>query len=156
LITQSGLSTPQFRDYSAIQTEITIDNRLLSMQRREGGLRLTGNEGVVDVRSNRREEGGSSVITANRLLDGRTVWLAASGWVEHIADATCIPNDEIEVRIETTRATQQATGVVGVYGVQLLPETASPEPRTARERIRAFGPSVHPEFAFVTQEGQPQ
>jgi len=113
-------------------------------------------EDAVDVRSNRREEGGSSVITANRLLDGRSVWLANDGWAEHIADATRIPNDEIEARIEASRATQQATGVVGVYGVQLLPETTSPEPKTARERIRAFGPSVHPAFAFGTKEGQPQ
>ncbi|MFT9216801.1 MAG: DUF2849 domain-containing protein, partial [Acetobacter malorum] len=33
----------------------------------------------MDRRNSRRDAEGTSVITANRLLDGRIVWLAADG-----------------------------------------------------------------------------
>ncbi|ACI52855.1 conserved hypothetical protein [Gluconacetobacter diazotrophicus PA1 5] len=102
----------------------------------------------MDVRSNRREAGGSSVVTANRLLDGRIVWLAADGlWSERIDAARVISNDAVEAAIAETAGRQQQDGVVGVYGVQINPEAATPVPVTVRERIRAFGPTVHPDFA---------
>ncbi|GAA4499685.1 DUF2849 domain-containing protein [Gluconacetobacter tumulicola] len=102
---------------------------------------------MSDVRNNRREAGGSSVITANRLLDGRIVWQVEEGtWSTLIDDAGIIPNDEIEAAIAHAAGRQQADGLVGVYGVQVDPEAATPTPVTVRERIRAFGPTVHPDF----------
>jgi Protein of unknown function (DUF2849) len=102
----------------------------------------------MDVRSNRRDEGGSSVVTANRLLDGRIVWLAGDGtWSERIDAARIVANDDIETAIADTTRRQQQDGVVGVYGVQVNPGAATPVPVTVRERIRAFGPTVHPDFA---------
>lgn len=102
---------------------------------------------MSDVRNNRREAGGSSVITANRLLDGRIVWQVAEGdWSPIIRDARIIPNAEIEAAIAQAAARQQADGLVGVYGVQIESDEAAPTPVTVRERIRAFGPTVHPDF----------
>nr|WP_218061561.1 DUF2849 domain-containing protein [Ameyamaea chiangmaiensis] len=88
------------------------------------------------------------------MLDGRTVWLGAHGWSEQIAEARVIANTDIEAAIEDARARAAADSVMAIYGVQLLPDTATPEPLTMRERIRAFGPSVHPAFAISPQEGQ--
>ncbi|RBM05279.1 DUF2849 domain-containing protein [Novacetimonas cocois] len=102
----------------------------------------------MDVRNNRRTTTGSSVVTANRLLDGRIVWLTDQGtWSGNIAHAAVWPNDHIESVIADTARHQQEQGVVGVYGVQLDDRAAGICPLTVRERIRAFGPTVHPQFA---------
>ena len=103
----------------------------------------------MDVRNNRRDSAGASVITANRLLDGRIVWLTAQGWSELIAHARVFDNTEIENAIKHAKAMPEARTVVGIYGVQLDPAAAGITPLTVRERIRAFGPSVHPDFAPV-------
>ena len=101
----------------------------------------------MDVRNNRRTTAGSSVVTANRLLDGRIVWLTEQGtWSIDIACAATWPNDRIEAVIADTARHQQEQGVVGVYGVQLADQAAGITPLTVRERIRAFGPTVHPQF----------
>ena len=103
----------------------------------------------MDVRNNRRDSAGASVITANRLLDGRIVWLSAQGWSEMIGHARVFDNAEIEDAIKQAKAMPEARTVVGIYGVQLDPDAAGIAPLTVRERIRAFGPSVHPDFAPV-------
>nr|WP_194299845.1 DUF2849 domain-containing protein [Acetobacter conturbans] len=104
---------------------------------------------VVDIRSNRRDAEGQSVITANRLLDGIVVWRAADGsWKERITDAAPIPNTEVEGLLSTLQGNAQKLGLVGVYGVQVQDDTGGKiVPVTSRERIRAFGPSVHPQFS---------
>ncbi|MCE2563906.1 DUF2849 domain-containing protein [Komagataeibacter sp. FNDCF1] len=103
----------------------------------------------MDVRNNRRDETGASVITANRLLDGRIVWLSAQGWSELISHARVFGNSEIESAIKQASTAAAARTVVGIYGVQLDPDAAGITPLTVRERIRAFGPTVHPDFAPV-------
>ncbi|MDG6094647.1 DUF2849 domain-containing protein [Acetobacter sp. AN02] len=102
----------------------------------------------MDIRSNRRDADGESVITANRLLDGIVVWRDASGaWRECISDAARVPNAEVESLLGSLRNDTQAEGLVGIYGVQLDSSADDTVPLTAREKIRAFGPSVHPEFS---------
>lgn len=104
---------------------------------------------MVDIRSNRRDADGRSVVTANRLLDGIVVWRAADGsWKERITDAAVVPNDEVEALLSSLQGKAQELGLVGIYGVQIQDGTAGPvTPKTSRERIRAFGPSIHPEFS---------
>nr|WP_269151042.1 DUF2849 domain-containing protein [Acetobacter sicerae] len=104
---------------------------------------------VVDIRSNRRDADGQSVITANRLLDGITVWRAADGsWKERIAESAPVSNAEIEDLLSSLKGKAQELGLVGIYGVQVQDDTDGRIiPVTSRERIRAFGPSVHPEFS---------
>nr|WP_194300994.1 DUF2849 domain-containing protein [Acetobacter lambici] len=106
----------------------------------------------VDRRNNRRDTEGCSVVTANRLLDGRIVWLDAQGkWQLTIAQACLFPNDGMEAVLRSQNARAGADNVVGVYGVQVEQTRHGPCPRTTRERIRADGPSVHAEFTPLWQ-----
>lgn len=106
----------------------------------------------VDRRNNRRDAEGYSVVTANRLLDGRIVWLDEHGkWQLTIAPARLFPNGEIEEVIHHQNARAADDEVVGVYGVQVEQTPDGPCPRTTRERIRADGPSVHAEFTPLWQ-----
>lgn len=104
---------------------------------------------MVDIRSNRRDEDGQSVITANRLLDGVVVWRASDGsWKEQIPDAAVVPNTDVESLLSSLKGKAQELGLVGIYGVQVRDGADGKiVPVTSRERIRAFGPSVHPEFS---------
>ncbi|KAA8389540.1 DUF2849 domain-containing protein [Acetobacter tropicalis] len=107
----------------------------------------------MDRRNNRRDAEGSSVITANRLLDGRIVWLAADGqWSPHIRNAHVYSNVEIEDALKKQTASAQDNELVGVYGVQVSLSPTGPVPVTSRECIRAGGPSVHPDFTPEWQE----
>jgi hypothetical protein len=106
----------------------------------------------VDRRNNRRDTEGCSVVTANRLLDGRIVWLDAQGkWQLTIGQACLFPNDGMEDVLRSQNARAGADNVVGVYGVQVKQTAHGPCPRTTRERIRAAGPSVHAEFTPLWQ-----
>ncbi len=101
----------------------------------------------MDVRNSRRRDGRSSVITANSLRGGQVVWLGAGdplgdGWRERIEQATLVPNDAIAEALERAGAAEAARIVIGVYGVELDPDSPTPMPVTERERIRAAGPSV--------------
>nr|WP_220795024.1 DUF2849 domain-containing protein [Gluconacetobacter sacchari] len=81
------------------------------------------------------------------MLDGRIVWqVGEAAWSTLIDDARIIPNTQIEAAIAQATARQQEDGLVGVYGVQIESDDATPTPVTVRERIRAFGPTVHPDF----------
>lgn len=106
----------------------------------------------VDRRNNRRDAEGYSVVTANRLLDGRIVWLdAQGGWQLAIGHARLFQNGEMEDVLRHQNARAGADEVVGVYGVQVEQTPHGPCPRTSRERIRADGPSVHAEFTPLWQ-----
>lgn len=94
------------------------------------------------------------LVTANNLLSGRIVWRDSQGqWVCSIAKAAWIPDGQAEEVLAHSVATAGAKGVVGVYTVAARLVDApdgrkQAEPVTMRERIRAFGPSVHPDFAY--------
>lgn len=109
----------------------------------------------MDRRNNRRDEQGLSVVTANRLLDGRVVWLDAQGeWQLFIQHAHPFPNAEMEQILARQNAKAAADEVVGVYGVQVAQTSSGLLPITTRERIRALGPSVHAEFTPAWQAAQ--
>lgn len=98
--------------------------------------------------------GEGLVITANRLLDGAIVWLDVQNvWQTAIQRADVLGPDDLVARLENVQNRAQADGVVGVYEIAVRPESDGLFPVTARERIRAFGPTVHPQFAYVPQEG---
>ncbi|MFT8430802.1 MAG: DUF2849 domain-containing protein [Acetobacter orientalis] len=102
----------------------------------------------MDRRNSRRDAQGQSVLTANRLLDGRIVWLAADGsWQLQLDRAKIFSNDHIEAALAEHAALAQQQELVGVYGVQVHENAQGIlTPVTSREQIRAAGPSVHPEF----------
>lgn len=90
------------------------------------------------------------VLTANRLLDGVIVWWDRLGqWRPHIGVAEKLDAEQVAPVLELAQARAQADGVVGVYEVAVK-DVEPPEPVTVRERIRAYGPTVHPEFAVET------
>lgn len=91
--------------------------------------------------------GEALVLTANRLLDGHIVWRDAHGsWQRSIAQAAILAPETYESQLEEAVASSQKDGVVGVYEVVVRPGTIA-DPVSVRERIRAFGPTVHPQFA---------
>ncbi|MBF0862278.1 DUF2849 domain-containing protein [Gluconobacter kanchanaburiensis] len=100
----------------------------------------------------RLEAGQKLVLTANRLLDGRTVWWSAEGtWVPHIGHALLLDAEEAQVQLAHATEQAQHDGVVGVYDTAVQ-DSVPPEPVTVREKIRAHGPTVHPEFAVETAQ----
>ncbi|MBE7211010.1 MAG: DUF2849 domain-containing protein [Gluconacetobacter diazotrophicus] len=101
---------------------------------------------MTDVRSQRREQGRSSVVTANDLLSGEVLWLASSSggriWQPRFEAAMAIPNQRIAAALDEASAVEPGRLVVGIYGVELDPASTPPMPVTERERIRARGPTV--------------
>lgn len=87
------------------------------------------------------------VFTANRLLDGHIVWLGKDDtWHPSIAHARMFDADTYTTTFEQLQDRAGDDRIVGLYEVAVRP-ASPPEPTSVRERIRAFGPTVHPEFA---------
>ena len=83
------------------------------------------------------------VFTANRLRDGRVVWLTAAGeWSERIAAAACFPPDTTEAAQALAKQGEQRQEVVGAYAVEVSQQAGTPRPLKFRERLRIAGPSV--------------
>ncbi len=82
------------------------------------------------------------VVTANRLRDGRVVWLAAAGWADRLAEAQIFPPDSAPDALALGRAAERARLVVGAYAVEVAAIGGAPRPLKFRERLRATGPSV--------------
>ena len=84
------------------------------------------------------------MLTANRLVDGIVVYLTeAGGWSERFAEGHAV-DDETGAQALTRRAEQAvaACQVVAPYLIEVAPANDTLAPSSARERIRAFGPSV--------------
>lgn len=90
------------------------------------------------------------IITANRLSDGLVVYLAEDGcWADSISDAKTLSNDkELETNLAHANSAEQALLVVGPYEIEVaLADNKGIRPVRYRERIRAYGPSTHADFA---------
>jgi sulfite reductase (NADPH) hemoprotein beta-component len=88
------------------------------------------------------------VFTANRLRDGRVVWLGAEGcWVESLAAARVFPAEATAEGLALAQQGERRQQVVGVYGVEVRSAADAPEPLKFRERLRAAGPSIAAEPA---------
>ncbi len=83
------------------------------------------------------------VATANRLTDGRVVFLGEqSRWQERIADAVAAEGTAADELMKTADYHVATAVVVGAY---LIDVTTGPEglvPTALKERIRASGPTV--------------
>ena len=84
------------------------------------------------------------MIIANRLLDGRVVFLDdAGGWVNEIADGLLLASKQAaEHRLVTAQRSVEENVVVDPYLIDVSADSGRPRPVLVRERIRAFGPSV--------------
>jgi hypothetical protein len=80
-----------------------------------------------------------SVVTANRLIDGIVVYLAADGsWVEDLAQAR-LANGEDEVKALENEAARSVAErkVVAVYPMDVAIHDGVPAALSVREKIRA-------------------
>jgi hypothetical protein len=82
-------------------------------------------------------------VTANRLRDGRVVWLAADGWSESVGAATILEGEGADAALARAQADEGRQIVVGPYLVE-MDDRVSPMPLRMRERVRISGPTVLP------------
>jgi len=93
------------------------------------------------------------VITANRLLNGDVVWLGENGaWVERITLAKIFEGKEaVAGGLALGAEAEKNQEVVGVYDMDVAVEDGIVAPVRLRERIRATGPTTHPQFGKQAQ-----
>ncbi|MBO6509642.1 MAG: DUF2849 domain-containing protein [Roseibium sp.] len=93
------------------------------------------------------------VITANRLLNGDVVWLGENqNWVERVTLAKVFEGkDAVASGLEVGAMAEKNQEVVGVYEMDVTIEDGVIHPVRLREKIRAAGPTTHPEFGKQAQ-----
>jgi hypothetical protein len=87
------------------------------------------------------------VVTANRLTDGRVVFLDARGaWVERFADAAAFSEkDAIEAALKRAEQGVADNLVVDVFAFEVKLDGTALAAITLRDKIRTRGPTVHPD-----------
>ncbi len=93
------------------------------------------------------------VITANRLLNGDVVWLGQDDdWVERVTLARVFDGKEaVGDGLAIGAKAEADQKVVGVYEMDVEIEDGIIEPVRLREKIRAAGPTTHPQFGKQAQ-----
>jgi len=84
------------------------------------------------------------VLTGNRLETGDVLWWNGADWSLHIRDAAILEKAEGEALVARFQPAERISDLV-VVEVTLTDKV--PRPTTTRERVRAVGPSVRPDFA---------
>jgi hypothetical protein len=93
-----------------------------------------------------------AVITANSLLDGDVVFWAGGGWVDALTDAERFQDPSaLDATLQTAKA--QTTTVIDPYAIDIVLEGGQPVPASYRERIRALGPTTHPDHGKQARGG---
>ena len=84
------------------------------------------------------------VVTANALIEGDVVYLAADdGWVRSLPQAEVL-TDEADAQLRLLKAQAQGDRVIGAYLAEVRIGPAGPEPAHFREAFRTRGPSNYP------------
>jgi|TARA_Y100000294_G_C8317976_1_gene241492 hypothetical protein len=85
-----------------------------------------------------------SVVTANRLRDGRVVYLAGcQGWSEDLSEATVAIGEEEMQELLIDAERERASGlVVAPYAFAVIRTEDAVAPLSQREKIRMQGPSI--------------
>jgi len=87
-------------------------------------------------------------VTANRLADGRVVFLTeAGGWSTALAAARAVGEDGAAALLAAAEADAARALVVAPYLIRLDEGPDGPVAADFRERIRAEGPTIHLAFA---------
>jgi len=92
------------------------------------------------------------VITANDLKTGLVVYQTDdSGWTESVQGAEILADEEaLAGGLSRAKAADDKQLVVGVYEIEVEASDGEIQPTRYRERLRAHGPSTHPEFSRQT------
>jgi hypothetical protein len=81
------------------------------------------------------------VVTANALLEGDVIYLAADdSWTRDLCAAEVI-EDEAIAQLRLLDAQRQQDRVVGAYLADMIPSPQGPQPAHFREDFRRKGPS---------------
>lgn len=91
----------------------------------------------------------TQAITANRLIDGRVVFLTAAERWDHSVDKAAVYADPAAAEAGLAIAAKAAaTGeIVDAYAIAVAAENGHVTPTILRERIRATGPTIDAEPA---------
>lgn len=96
----------------------------------------------------------AQVITANRLVDGRVVYLAADGWTDKVDAARQFATPaEAETAVAAAKAGPEGRALVDVYALEVDLDGGAVHPLGQRETIRTRGPSVRTDLGY--QAGNP-
>lgn len=94
----------------------------------------------------------AQAVTANRLDTGEVVFRRAAGWAPRLADADVyLTPAAAEAVVATAKA--EPLVVVDPYRIELRLEGGLPIPQSYRERVRALGPTIHPDMGKQAEGG---
>jgi hypothetical protein len=82
------------------------------------------------------------LLTANATRSGDVLWWTGTGWSLDVADAVAVGDDA-----DALLAQHVAAEEVNDPNLIDAEEGTPPRPRTMRERVRAFGPTVRADLA---------
>jgi len=92
-------------------------------------------------------------IVANSLTEGEVVFLGAGGdWVKNFSQAKLF-EDVAEAQSAEAAAKAQVTTVVDAYAIDVRLDDGVPVPISYRERVKALGPTIHPDMGKQTEGG---
>jgi hypothetical protein len=85
-------------------------------------------------------------LTGNLLQEGDVVFWGQGGWREQFFDADLMA-DPVAADAALEAAKAQATMIVEPYLIDVrIEDDGSPVPISFRERVRALGPTIHPDM----------
>jgi hypothetical protein len=88
------------------------------------------------------------LVTGNDLASGDVVWWTGSEWSRHVSEAI-----DVGDRGEAIAAQEDAARRVNVpYVIDAMATPHGPRPAHIKDRIRAIGPSVRPDFAVIAAD----
>jgi len=92
-------------------------------------------------------------LTGNLLRDGEAVFWRAGAWVPRFKDAELFDDEAVAESAEASAKTAQ-TVVVDPYLIDVIESDGLWAPLSFRERIRALGPSNHPQHGKQALGGE--
>ncbi|MHB8286745.1 MAG: DUF2849 domain-containing protein [Caulobacteraceae bacterium] len=93
-----------------------------------------------------------AAITASTLSEGDVVFWTNDAWVERFADAQLF-EDKAELDAAVAAAQAQVTTVIDAYPIDVVMDEGLPVPTSYRERVRALGPTIHPDMGKQAEGG---
>ena len=92
-------------------------------------------------------------LTANELLSGDVVFWRGGDWVERFAEAEVFDDDAAAAAAETEATAQGGWAGTAPYLIDLKQTDEGVVPVSYRERLRALGPSNHPQHGKQAEGG---
>jgi hypothetical protein len=91
-------------------------------------------------------------LTANRLSDGVVVFWSPNGWAERFPDAELF-GEAGTAELVLADAKSQPNKLVDPYLIDVRLDDGQPVPISYRERVRALGPTIHPDMGKQAEGG---